>query len=287
MGFSGDPPGPPIYTRAPRWRLLWIRWKNLNAPAFQFYPGDWLSSQHVTLMTPAQEGAYIHLLCYDWDYDGLVDDDNRLAILSRLGEGWFKGGSTVVRQCFIPHPTKPGYITNKRLVEVREKQAIWREKSRLGGINSAASRSSKTVKGGSTNGQPHGSTNGQHSCLQSSSSNIKREIRGNEVRLHGIPFTEQEVVDYGETCTPPVPADVCRAFFGHYEGQRATSPNGEIFWIMGGEGSRVITKWQAKLPFYKNDQFSRSSTRNQQSKPQPKADHSKGFFGDGRGVTHQ
>ena len=35
-------------------------------PAFQFYPNDWLSSPTILLMTPAQEGAYIRLLCYCW-----------------------------------------------------------------------------------------------------------------------------------------------------------------------------------------------------------------------------
>lgn len=125
-----------------------------KSPAFQFYPNDWLSSTHVTLMTPAQEGAYIRLLCHAWaDLDcSLPDDDTKLAVLSRMGEGWLKGGSHLVRQCFVPHPHKEGRIVNERLLLEREKQRQWREKSIEGGIKSAKSRSKKTqppLKGGS------------------------------------------------------------------------------------------------------------------------------------------
>jgi hypothetical protein len=60
-----------------------------RAPAFQFYPDDWLSSPKISTMTPAEEGAYIRLLAYTWnDPDCTIpNDDASLAILSRLGEG--------------------------------------------------------------------------------------------------------------------------------------------------------------------------------------------------------
>jgi len=118
----------------------------MKAPAFQFYPGDWLSSPAVMLMPPEYEGAYIRLLCYDWMSDGIPDCDQSLSALSRLGEGWFKGGSTVLKRCFNQHPTKAGFLTNPRLQKEREKQSEWREKSRIGGINSAASRGSKRLR---------------------------------------------------------------------------------------------------------------------------------------------
>src|SRR5262249_53485961 len=94
-----------------------------KAPAFQFYANDWLSSPRIMLMSAAQEGAYIRLLCIAWnDPDcSLPDDDEQLAILSRLGEGWFNGGSTLVRKCFNQHPEKPGRLVNLRLLEEREK----------------------------------------------------------------------------------------------------------------------------------------------------------------------
>jgi len=128
-----------------------------KAPAFQLYANDWLSSTRITLMTPAQEGAYIRLLCYAWNdpHCSIPDDDQQLSVLSRLGEGWFNGGSQVVRACFKQHPTIAGRLINERLSEEREKQAIWHEKSRQGGLKSGESRRKRdvaSVKGGSKGG---------------------------------------------------------------------------------------------------------------------------------------
>lgn len=113
-----------------------------KSPAFQFYPKDWLSSRNTLLMSPAYEGAYIRLLCYCWDSGdvSLPDDDEQLAVMSRLGEGWFKGGSTMVRKCFIPHPHKQGFLTNQKLLEEAIKQAAWKAKSSEGGLRSTAKR---------------------------------------------------------------------------------------------------------------------------------------------------
>jgi uncharacterized protein YdaU (DUF1376 family) len=121
-----------------------------TSPAFQFYPKEYLSSAKIAMMTPAQEGAYWRLLAYCWlDPDCSIPDDDRvLAHLSRLGEGWLNGGSTLVRECFTPHPTIQGRLVNLRLLAEREKQAEWRAKSSNGGRKSAESRRCKN-KGGS------------------------------------------------------------------------------------------------------------------------------------------
>src|ERR1700730_13618180 len=102
----------------------------MKTPAFQFYPAEWLSSAKVTLMTPAEEGAYIRLLCHCWgDPDcSIPDDDDELAVLSRLGEQWLKGSSTKLRRCFESHPDIPGRLINTRLLKERVKQANWRAK---------------------------------------------------------------------------------------------------------------------------------------------------------------
>lgn len=119
-----------------------------KSPAFQFYPADWLSSPKIQLMNAEQEGGYIRLLCYCWsDKDcSLPDDDVVLSKLSRLNEGWFNGGSTMVRECFILHPTKIGFLTNERLLKEREKQKLWKEKSIEGGKNSGESRRINKLK---------------------------------------------------------------------------------------------------------------------------------------------
>lgn len=162
-------------------------------PAFQFYPGDWLSSPRVMLMTPEQEGAYVRLLCYDWSSDGIPDDDATLSVLSRLGEGWFKGGSTVVKGCFIPHPEKPGFLTNNRLKEERKKQKEWAKKSSDGGIKSAQSRRNKKLKGGSICLEPNLNRPVEPNANSSSSSSSSKFSRP----------SVGEVDSYGRTLKPP------------------------------------------------------------------------------------
>jgi len=154
-----------------------------RAPAFQFYPDDWLSSPKISTMTPAEEGAYIRLLSYSWnDPDCTIpDDDTSLAMLSRLGEGWLNGSGNKLRACFVPHPKKTGRLFNVRLMKERKKQEDWRKKSQQGGKRSAESRASRAnersrvvegcFKGGSTLVEPKGNS----SSSSSFSSSLKKE----------------------------------------------------------------------------------------------------------------
>ena len=131
-------------------------------------------------MTPAEEGAYIRLLAIAWSSDdcGLPNDDNELAILSRLHEGWFNGGSTKIRKCFVVKGTR---LYNKRLLQERKKQEEWREKSREGGIISGKIRKNKGLeskgwlKGRSTTQQRVVEPKG-NSSSSSSSSLINKNI---------------------------------------------------------------------------------------------------------------
>jgi uncharacterized protein YdaU (DUF1376 family) len=117
-----------------------------RAPAFQLYVNDWLSSTKICTMTPSEEGAYIRLLCHAWNGAdcSLPDDDAVLAVLSRLGEDWHKGAGSTLRQCFTPHPRKPGALCNVRLLaEFKLLQKFRRDKQRagkLGGVKSGVSR---------------------------------------------------------------------------------------------------------------------------------------------------
>ena len=115
------------------------------SPYFQFWPNDWLGSQKVAMMTPEEEGAYIRLLALCWnDPDcSLPDDDEILARLSRLNERWLKGGSTMLRKCFVKHPKKQGFLTNEKLQKERERQEFWRKKSAEGGRKSGKIRGKK------------------------------------------------------------------------------------------------------------------------------------------------
>ncbi|MEO2046455.1 MAG: hypothetical protein ABGX16_07765 [Pirellulales bacterium] len=147
-------------------------------PAMPLYVNDWLSSPKIACMTPAQELGYFRLLCYCWSSGcaSVPDDDEVLAKLSGMGEGWFKGGSQMVRDCFEPNPNQQGFLTNKRLMELWTERQEWREKSKLGGIKSGKLRKNKAKtksKGGSTTlgtkREPNGNSSSSSSSTSSSS----------------------------------------------------------------------------------------------------------------------
>lgn len=144
-------------------------------PAFQFYASDWLGSSHIALMSAEQERGYLRLLLHQWNSPGccLPDDDDVLARLSLMGQGWFNGGSALVRKCFGPNPDVPGTIRNEKLYQVYLRQVSWRVKSALGGRNSAEAKKlqrSRVVQPPlQANSQPKGNTSAF--SLQPSNSN--------------------------------------------------------------------------------------------------------------------
>ena len=87
---------------------------------FLFKPDDWLSSASITEMTPAQEGAYIRLLCYAWNKPNcaLPCNDKALAKLSRLGKRWQTLGPGV-KKCFVK---QGGGLVNLRLLDEWNRQ---------------------------------------------------------------------------------------------------------------------------------------------------------------------
>jgi hypothetical protein len=89
-------------------------------------------------------------------------------------------------------------------------------------------------------------------------------------RLHGIPATVQEVIDYGASLHPPVTPGVCTAFWSYYEGQARTSPSGELFWITSGEA--VVTNWRAKLPTFGQNGLGGSVGGNGNGRPDHRAE---------------
>lgn len=127
--------------------------------AFSFFPHDWLSSPKIMLMTPAEEGAYIRLLCIAWDDPtcSLPDDDDQLARLSRLGADWQNGSGKVLRDCFESHPKLPFRLVNKKLFFLKQKNLLWRKKCSDGGVSSGNSRRNNG-KGTSTKDEVKGNS---------------------------------------------------------------------------------------------------------------------------------
>lgn len=109
-----------------------------KSPAFQFYPKDFLTDMKVICMSHELRGMYITLLCIDWLEDGFPKD-RMLSLCGgiAMGEDQHEVGINKVKfivdslaECFICHPSKKGFLTNKRLLKEREKQGLYRQKQK-------------------------------------------------------------------------------------------------------------------------------------------------------------
>lgn len=89
---------------------------------FPFYPGDFLSSSRVAMMTTEEIGGYLLLLCHCWQDPActIPSDDDAVRKLSRL-----TGSLDAVKSCFI---LKRGRLLNERLYKEWKKV---KEKSEL------------------------------------------------------------------------------------------------------------------------------------------------------------
>lgn len=91
----------------------------MKPPAFQFYPSDFIMG--TMAMTPEQVGAYIRLLCYQWENGPIPNDDALLARITGCG------GNAVA---FVKHKFAllDGKLANARMEQVRQNQASYRQK---------------------------------------------------------------------------------------------------------------------------------------------------------------
>lgn len=111
---------------------------------FPLMAGDWLAGEAISMMTPEQEGAFVHLLCHAWQSKelpcSLPNDDKALAQLSRLGERWATEGA-LVRAQFVTVGRGKARLRNPKLWDVfrefQEKHARRVASGRTGGIAKA------------------------------------------------------------------------------------------------------------------------------------------------------
>lgn len=138
---------------------------NQKAPAFQFYPQDYLSSARVAEMTLEEEGAYIRLLCYCWTTGSIPADPERCARL--VGKGCSVSVITSVQRSFNVCSTNVQRMTHDRIEKEREKQLLRRIQTSEAGKKSAEIRAVSAVKKKTSNKR---STNVQRNLNPSSSS---------------------------------------------------------------------------------------------------------------------
>jgi uncharacterized protein YdaU (DUF1376 family) len=127
-----------------------------KAPAFQFYPKDFLSDENQAVMTCEQAGAFIRLLCHAWNEGSIPDDAEKCA---RLAAATVKGFSErvwpAVRVCFTA--TTDGRLVHRRLEKERIKQDEFRAAAARAGKLSAASKRERLFNGRLTVVQRNGS----------------------------------------------------------------------------------------------------------------------------------
>ena len=106
-----------------------------NPPAFQLYAADFYMD---TLEWTCDEiGLYLRLLLIEWINGPLPNDHKQLINLVKTHHKTFNKAWKRVGKKFINNGQG---LINERLEKEREKQEIWREKSRLGGIKSGKVR---------------------------------------------------------------------------------------------------------------------------------------------------
>jgi uncharacterized protein YdaU (DUF1376 family) len=101
--------------------------KSNKAPAFQFFPRDFISSPKVDRMPMTERGAYITLLCRCWLDNGLPTDLEELAFYCRMKPAQFKRmwENGRIGQCFHE---RGGKFHNERLDAERQKQKANRQR---------------------------------------------------------------------------------------------------------------------------------------------------------------
>lgn len=139
-----------------------------KAPAFQFYPKDFLSDANVTIMNNEQLGAYIRLMCHEWIEHRLPGDPKKLAKLSGLGKRWNRLSDTILN-CF---ESKGDFLVHPRLQKERFLQEARRAKMSDSGLKGANKR-----WGSHSHPKPTPMANDSSSSSSSSSTANKRDIR--------------------------------------------------------------------------------------------------------------
>lgn len=112
-----------------------------RAPAFQFYPRDFIGDLDVAAASLEEVGAYTLLLCYAWLKEGLPDEPDKLARALHISRAKFDRLWEALAEKF-PASTD-GRLRNPRQEEERGKQKEWKELSVAGGQASASARQQK------------------------------------------------------------------------------------------------------------------------------------------------
>lgn len=113
-----------------------------KSPAFRFYPKDFLTDNHVRVMTLDARGLYISLLAMEWLDGDLPADPEVLARMVGVDEKHFNRAWRLVRPCF---QEQNGRLTQRRLEAEREKQNAYQQSASARGVLGNAVRWGKVA----------------------------------------------------------------------------------------------------------------------------------------------
>jgi uncharacterized protein YdaU (DUF1376 family) len=113
-----------------------------QAPAFQFYPRDFVGSFNVAGMTLEEVGFYTLLLCHAWLEEGLPNDHRRMARALHIPSVKFEKLWTVVGQQF--KAWEDGTLRNSRQERERDNQRRYRDERSVAGKKGNAERWGET-----------------------------------------------------------------------------------------------------------------------------------------------
>lgn len=107
-----------------------------RAPAFQFYPNDFLSDRNVVVMSMQERGVYITLICHAWQ-SPLPSDVAQLARICGVPLSSFRKLWPALSICFRE---QDGFLVHPRLERERAKQAEYRTERSESGRRGASKR---------------------------------------------------------------------------------------------------------------------------------------------------
>jgi uncharacterized protein YdaU (DUF1376 family) len=187
--------------------------KDTKAPSFQFYPTDFVAS--TVAMSAEEVGAFIRLLCFQWEHGSIPDDDEKLA---RIGGC---GGNAVASVRHKFGISVASGLQNARMEEVRADLIAFREKQRANAV-SRWGKSQNNAKpmpkqcGGNAVGSVWEMPN---ACSPVSSLQIieERETPACEA-VAGPHPTEEQVLRHAAAYMPPIPETFAKSWWAEAEG---------------------------------------------------------------------
>ena len=187
-----------------------------KSPAFQFYATDFYAG--TSDMSAEEVGAYIRLLCYQWDKGLLPNDDEKLARIAGCG------GNAVAS---IRHKfgiCQDGAIRNARLERVREVSLEYRAKQAQNAKNGWKNRKKDGLAM-----PPHMPDPMPDGC-QTDALLLQSPIKEIDVPREGLELgsepettkathpTEAQVIAHAAAAMPPIPAPFALAWVAEMEG---------------------------------------------------------------------